>query len=421
MQKLICLLVSALAIASSTLPAWSWLIPPGDSIGLTGSQPLLSSSGSVVSSTLDNYIPLGSRSLATSIYKSITFPVAGTLKSLKTRSSVALTSTKTYTITVYINGSSTGVSCTISSSSVNAICDWAGNVSVSAGDYGVILVHPTSAPTQAIITASVGFTPTTTNDRIVAASVGSNTFATGSTQVIEMGASSGPGTLASGRQTAVVPDGGTFDNLYINSGAPGAAASGKQYTYTVLKNGSATTLTKAIVETATSASDTTHSFSVTAGNDVEFQAVPASTPTASDTAFGMRFLATTTGHHIYTNSNVTPSQSATQYMNVTGAVSSANTATEANAQNVTHSQTFKAIQVKVNAAPGTAGSGKQWVVTLRVNGANSALTCTILNTATTCSASGTVAVNDNDLVNISTVPTGTPNGPSMGIGLLATR
>lgn len=414
------LLVAALLCLPGSGDAWLAQKP---STVDTGKQLLLSNSGGALTGTADRYIPLGTTGNGTSAFKSMTFPVAGAIKSLKLDASPQPASTATWTVTVYINGSSTSTTCTVTSSIQT--CDWTGSVSNSAGDYAVILVHPANSPTSAIIRVSVGWTPSTTADRIILASPGTNTFSNSATNVIQgfdSGFAGAPAGINTQRRTAVLPEGGTIDKLFINSVAPGTLGSGKQYAYSLLVNGSAGgspgNVAATISETATSASDTADSVSGSAGDYVNFQAVPSSTPTASDAGFGARYLASSTGRYPYISSVIAPNTGAARYVQIAGGVANA---TEANVQGITHSQTFEKLQCKTTVAPGTAASGKKWTCSARVGGSD-VLSCDILETATTCSASGTVAVNDNSLVNYAIVPTNTPAaGAFIGISLSATR
>lgn len=87
----------------------------------------------------------------------------------------------------------------------------------------------------------------------------------------------------------VVPHGATVKNLYARVGtAPGA---GQGVAITVRKNGSDQTLTCTITDTNTSANDTTHSFSVAAGDDISIKAVTTATGTPVDMTIGLELVA----------------------------------------------------------------------------------------------------------------------------------
>ena len=145
------------------------------------------------------------------------------------------------------------------------------------------------------------FTPTTANDTIIPSAASIGAFSTSATQATVPFSGNSPSTVSS-RRNGALPDGGTIDKLTVSSVAPGAAASGKAYDYTMMKNGSAATPTCQILETATACADGSHSFTVagppnttTPGDDIEFQAAPSNTPTASGAFIAMRYLPTTTG------------------------------------------------------------------------------------------------------------------------------
>lgn len=84
---------------------------------------------------------------------------------------------------------------------------------------------------------------------------------------------------------------GTFSKLkVVRATAPG---SGKAVTYTLYKNGSATGLTVTITDPATSASDTTHTVSVSAGDTVALQRTnTGGGPASSQGAVALEFDAT---------------------------------------------------------------------------------------------------------------------------------
>jgi hypothetical protein len=82
------------------------------------------------------------------------------------------------------------------------------------------------------------------------------------------------------------------------------------------------------------------------------------------------------------------------------------TATESIAQQeITVAGTLSKLRVRIDGAAGTAGSGKSYTITVRVNGLDTAVTCTILETATTCSDSAhTLTLNAGDLISLGVVP-----------------
>jgi hypothetical protein len=384
----------------------------------TGRQLLLSNSLSTLATTADRYIGLGySVSAEASITKAIIFPVAGAVKSLKFTALTQPSGAATWTATIYINGSSTSATCTVNSST--AIGDWTGNISVNAGDYATILVHPANTPAASAVAVSVGFTPITENDRIIAGGAISTAFSTSATNYATtfQGAALSTG-ITGANSHPLLPDGGTIDKLYIDTNDPGV---GKSYAFTIMKNGTggATSLATTISGTATAGNDTSNSVSVADGDRLHLRGVPSGTPNASNAVFGFRYVPSSVGRYPYFFSISAPGNSGTTYFHpVQGGASSGG---ESVVKGITHSQTFEKISARVAAAPGAAASGKKWTFTLRVNGVDTSLTCDILETATTGSATGSVTVSDNDFVSVSVTPTSSPTNSSMGVALLATR
>ena len=81
--------------------------------------------------------------------------------------------------------------------------------------------------------------------------------------------------------------------------------------------------------------------------------------------------------------------------------------TEANVQSLAGAAgDFVHLRVTLTAAPGV---GKSYAFTLRIAGANSALGCTISDSATTCSDTDTAAVTAAQTVGMQCVPTSTPD------------
>ena len=78
--------------------------------------------------------------------------------------------------------------------------------------------------------------------------------------------------------------------------------------------------------------------------------------------------------------------------------------------------TVTRIAVKLAAAP---GAGKSRAFTLRVNGADTACTVTISDTATANTASCSVSIANDDLVATADAPTGSPTATTPAISYLA--
>lgn len=86
----------------------------------------------------------------------------------------------------------------------------------------------------------------------------------------------------------VVRENTRIGNLYVAlSAAPGLAASGKQYAFTVLVNGVPSPLTCTVFETATVAEDAVNLVDLVAGDMISLQHTPANAPNAARASWGL--------------------------------------------------------------------------------------------------------------------------------------
>ena len=95
----------------------------------------------------------------------------------------------------------------------------------------------------------------------------------------------------------------------------------------------------------------------------------------------------------------------------------ASSTTEANVQALSPiSATFGSLNIRLSGSP---GSGKSFLFTLRKNGADTTLTCTVADTNTTCSdTTHTVSMAPGDVFSVSSVPSGTPTARSPFISMV---
>lgn len=415
-------LFSAALIAAGAPPsADAWVAQRGGSAGTTTTQVLMGLYNSNLSNSADRYSPLGFSSGGSTTDQIFTvFPVPGRITTLRLKLATPPT-TGSHQILLRKNGVDTALTCTITSaSSPSGTCSATGSISFAAGDYASLRLHPSGTPTLSTASHSAVFTPTTANDTILPGhGAGFNTSTT--LAINGLALSSPPGTPAN-RRNNVFPDGGTIDKFYVATNAPGTPASGQSYAYTVDKNTVTQTLTCSIVEDATACNDTTHSFSITgasgttAGDDVQMQGAPTGTPAAATGSLAVRYIPTTAGSYpLQTSGGGTNNNASTTYYGMSG-TSGLGSTTESNQQTVTEAQTFTKMAVRLSAAP---GAGKSRAYTLMVNGSPSALTCTVSNTDTVCTGTGTVAVSANDVLDTSDVPSGTPANSQPAISYLA--
>ncbi len=323
--------------------------------------------------------------------------------------------TQQYVFTVRKNGTTDlAVTCTIQEASTT--CSDTTNVAlISAGEWYTISATPSGTPAspgemywsaevssgtrQAVIT---GDTPTgPSNSTTVYTGVAYNS-AWDSTEATRSMVWSPPGTVAT---------------LYVMMAtAPGA---GTSYAFTMMKNGSAQTVTCTISDTATSCSDTAHSFTVVAGDLISLRSVPTNSPTTAVVGWGIGFEPTNDGESpIMWRRNDNLNTGAAQFCPLFG--NAAQSTTESTPPLVPGpDMTIKNLYVSLSAAP---GAGTSYAFNLRQNGGNESITCTVADAATTCNDLTNIEVvpgGSSQIWNTGVTPTGTPTARTPRIGYTA--
>ena len=109
---------------------------------------------SYFSSNLVRYIGMG-ESDGSEGKVAIPTPLSGTIGGLQVRTNVAAgNGTRGYTFTVYVNGSATGVTCSIEGPSQQNCSDTGNSVAVSAGDRITLRSSPNNNPSAVSVTWS---------------------------------------------------------------------------------------------------------------------------------------------------------------------------------------------------------------------------------------------------------------------------
>lgn len=422
MRRPIALALTLAAAVAAAGSAHAWLAGKS-SISLGPGIVLSANATASLSSSAVRYLPLDySVSPYTTDVPQTIFTSTYTVTKFRFRVLTAPTSTATWTAELRKNGAGTGLSCTITSAS-SGKCAATGSVLFAAGDYANYLITPTNSPGVTNGSLSTVAVPAVDGDRMLSGRAAS--FSNSATWVGLPHSDQAPQVIAS-RPLAYLPDDGTIDNLYVISSAPGAAGeTSKLYDWSITKSATAQATTCQIAADATTCNDTNaaHAFAVTGisggapGDYITFPAAPSGTPTSATATFALRYRPTTSGSFpliaVFPLPNSTTNP---MYYSLSGGTTGGGT--EANNQSITDSMTITKLAVKLNFAP---GAGKSRAYTLRVNGADTALTCTIADTAVSCSATGSIAISDDDLVATSDVPTGTPTASTPNINYLANR
>jgi hypothetical protein len=350
----------------------------------------------------------GSGGTATDAAAASPMPCAGVVSLLNIEVSAAPTSGKSWQVTLMKNGSTTTLTATISNTATTA-SDVAHSVTYAAGDTLSLQVIPSGTPTVPLLSWNVDFDSTASANFPVLASTAASTVNSGVRYNLAQGSSGSAWNSTETNVSIIVPSAGTISDFYgLLSGAPGAS---KSYDFAVMLNGSAQTLAINFTGAAqTTASDTTHSFSVAAGDLISIRCTPTSTPTSVAAGFGLLFTPTTDGESFHSmNTLVSPSSSATNYQSPTGTGATSWNTTEANRNHPFGPVTIKAMFVGCSTAPGAA---KSFTYTLRKASADTSTPVAVAISGasqTTNSLTGiTETFTQGQKIALKSVPSGTP-------------
>lgn len=386
-------------------------------VGMT--QPIVGGYNDAISATTDEYNCLmgGYTWTATENTRYQCMPTAGTVGNLF----VELSATPTggsYTISVVVNGTASGVAVTIAAGSTTG--SDTDVVDVVAGDTVSIKRTETAGTGTPLAFWTTQFIGTTAGESICLSN--SYTYKSGTDYTSIQG---GGYSTTETQIQAPIPTPGTFKKLYVKlSEDPGTNPDA----YTIaLRVGAATkNNTVTIVADNTTGNITNVTDAVVAGNLVDFIIIPVSTPSAQPlAAIGIVFVATTDGESLIMGGAITqPATGATNYMNLCVAREEDSwwNATEASMYSLIQTCTVKNLYVHLDAAPGAGDPVKSRTISINKDGGGAASGLTV--TISTAATDGNDVVNtynpaDGDTADIKSVPGNTPAATRVHIGLVA--
>jgi len=330
--------------------------------------------------------------------------------------------TVTFTYTVYVNGVASALTCGISNTDTTG-SDTAHSVPVVKGDTVCFVATantPYSGGTKAntvIPRWKTKFTPTTAGQSLILG-VSKQKLNTGTSYCSISAGSIGNSSNNASYRRQLIPSSGTLKNLYIKlTTAPGGVAT---WTYTVRKNGVNTALTLTI-SGANTTGNVVSDVAFIAGDEIDIVITPTGTPVISDTAMGAQYISTDANEflvfgNLFYGVSTGFLYDGTDYFRYPmspWAEASAHI-TEAKRLQLGGEFIAKKLYVKVDGAPGTAGSGKGYTVTLRSNSTDTALAVTIDDLATTGNnTTSLVTIANTDDLSIKIKAHGTPTGRSI--------
>lgn len=329
---------------------------------------------------------------------------AGTLSNLYVYAPNALSAGQSYAVTVMVNGSATGLTCTVDSTGLFAF-DNAHTVSVVDGDYVQYRVVPTGTPVAQANGMKFGLAHTATatdgsGGMFSSFVVGSTALSSTAFAALNRGDNA---TQTTTTQSATMPCAGTMNKLIVKLGtAPGT---GSTRAITVVKNGVDTGLTVSISGTGTTGS-VTSAVSWVAGDTVYVKtAVSGAVAAASSIYIAVEWTPTNAGEVPYFGGGLSPSQTATQYGGLTGLGTFG--ATEDAAVEVSPIA-FTITGLRVDLATAT-GAGKSRTTTIRDNATNTVASVVMSDaSATSGTWSATVNIAAGRLVSVQASASGTP-------------
>ena len=207
--------------------------------------------------------------------------------------------------------------------------------------------------------------------------------------------------------STVSPTAGTIDKLYVELN--GVAGAGNSYVFTVRKDSADTSLTCTISgNTDITCNDTSNSFTVSAGDELSFQAVPISSPTARFmNGASVLFTGDVNGETVLMGHGSTFDMDfdATIFWALQGYRADDGTGSFL-FHSVPTPGDFKKLYAVANTAP---GAGNSYIFTIQKDDVDTAVTCTISGTATTCNdTSNSVSFVIDEQISLATVAISTP-------------
>ncbi len=219
----------------------------------------------------------------------------------------------------------------------------------------------------------------------------------------------GGGDASNTKRRMVVAGDMSLSNLSISAAtAPGGGTGA--IAYTVIVNGSASLLTCTMTDPATTCTDSSNVINLVRGDTVSLKATTAAgAPTYSAiTGYVIKGISNTNRNDFVgcPASATILSASATNYIGINS--SCAPNATEGGGLIPIITQVSQ-FYVHLDGSAGAGASGKSYTVTLRKNQVDTAITCTVLETATTCQDTvNSITTAPGDILSVKVVPTSTP-------------
>jgi hypothetical protein len=274
-------------------------------------------------------------------------------------------------------------------------CSATGSIPVTAEQVMSVKFVPTNTPAASVARWSVGISTAGEHASFMCGTTkGAMLTASGGLYILN-GIDDTTGTAAFISEFLVSTP-GVVDNLYVRlSVAPGA---GKSRTFEVKKNGAAdgTGVSCQIADTDKTCSDTANSGSILAGEDIVLAETVSGAVAGTRGNFAIRYTADRAGTLMIGDSipdNVDLSNN--RYWWWSGHQGTYDSSEDHQSWQ-SNQPIMECYRVHFEASGPPGGFGGAYAMTIRENGADSDLTCTMSDPATTCSDDGLIVVTDGD-------------------------
>lgn len=384
-------------------------------------QVILAGLGSNLTTGATSYIyPYGhvSGSDATVTNRTVLVPEAGTISKLRVLLDGAPGAAKSYTFTLYVNGSASALTCAVSGAVDTSAEDITNSVSVSAGDALSLQCVPAGTPTARGFRVGYVMTPTAATTAVLMGGLVNAPHATITLYTVLGSCEAGWDSPETNR-AAVWNIDATIKTLYIElATAPGA---GKSRAFAIMKNGSAeASSTVTISDAATTGSVTGLSIDLAPGDKLSLRTIPTGTPTATATVhWGMSYSPDTDGQYCYTGYDQNSISNADRYNSFTQyPIGWSNTSEDRTVKAggpAGYEVICKSIRVALSAAPGV-GTSRTFALT--VAGTPSALSVSVADAATTGVTTTDVSPTIDQLLGIKHSVSGAPASAAASVSML---
>lgn len=337
------------------------------------------------------------------------FPVTGKLTKMRVKLSGSPGSGKSFTFDIRVGAATPAGTLSVTISDTNTTgTDLVNQLNISSGDLVSIRCVPTNSPTARAVQITMIYE--TTGQRSIVLGGGDSipnnsrfyNLAVGGLNTVDIA-------IVRFRQS-VFPTSGTLRNLYVYAWL--APTAGKTIPCTIFKNGSATALTTTIPALGNTASNTSDTVSVSAGDIIYFEGdLQTSAVSGTGISYGYEFVPTTPGESLFLNNNTSnPSTSIVEHSSPAVYAATSTWGTNGTARRVvTDSATISKMYVSIDTAP---GASKSFKFDLAVNSVASTLSVTISGSDTSGNdLTHQVVVLAGDELGIISTPTNSPASP----------